>query len=112
MSEKIIIALIVMLGLNICAVNLKTSEFKYQIVKEDYNVYLLDKQNGYVWRNTYNNNKDRIPSNWDYMTYSGSVVPDGEQKRRDLEFKAIPEKPKKENTAGRKRVKTHRTNEF
>lgn len=89
MSEKIIIALIVMLGLNICAVNLKAPEFKYQIITSDGLTLLLDKEKGYVWRNTVNNNKDRIPNNWEYMTYSGGVVPDGEQKRRDLEFENI-----------------------
>ena len=89
MSEKIIIAFIVTLGLNLCAVNLKTSEFKYQIITNNGLTLLVDKEKGYVWRNTINNNKERIPNNWEYMTYSGAVVPDGEQKRRDLEFENI-----------------------
>jgi hypothetical protein len=88
MSEKVIIALIVMIGLNICVANLKTSEFKYQIITSNGATLLLDKEKGYVWNNIIIDNKIRMP-NWEYMNYSGAVVPDGEQEIRNERFKRI-----------------------
>ncbi len=46
---------------------------RYQIVRDSDNTILLDKQTGLTWRNTWNNNKDRIPCNWELMEYSGAT---------------------------------------
>ena len=47
---------------------------RYQIVRDSDNTILLDKQTGLTWRNTWNNNKDKIPCNWELMEYSGGVI--------------------------------------
>lgn len=58
---------------------------RYQIVNSDNLVILLDKRTGLTWRNTWNNNKDKIPSDWELMNQYGEYtnVPYGEQVRRD-----------------------------
>ena len=57
---------------------------RYQIVNSDNCVILLDKRTGLTWRNVWNNNKDKIPTNWSPMTYEGNdlSVPSGERELR------------------------------
>ena len=64
------------------AITINADKDRYEIKHNGGLTLLLDKKTGLVWRNVYNNNKDRIPSNWDSMDYLGSVVPEGEQKAR------------------------------
>ena len=42
---------------------------RYQIVDTSSNILLLDKRTGLVWRNVWNNNKDKILSDWEMMNY-------------------------------------------
>lgn len=43
------------------------SDNRYQIVNTDNCVILLDKRTGLTWRNVWNNNKEKIPSDWELM---------------------------------------------
>ena len=65
------------------AVIMNIDNDRYTIKHNDGLTLLLDKKTGLVWRNVWNNNKDKIPSEWDLMDYSGSVVPEGEQEARN-----------------------------
>lgn len=58
---------------------------RYQLFKDNDNTILLDKQTGLTWRNVWNNNKDKIPSDWELMNQYGDYtdIPIGEQQRRD-----------------------------
>lgn len=87
--EKIIVALIVSVALCICAEASKQKEYKYQIVSSNGITFLLDKENGNVWRNTVSDNKQRIPNNWELMTYSGRTVPEGEEERKQIDFERL-----------------------
>jgi hypothetical protein len=87
MSEKCFIAIMAFIGLIIIVANFKP-EYKYQIVTSNGTTLLLDKEKGYVWHNTAIDNKIKVPI-WEYMTYSGKVVPDGEEEIRKQEFERI-----------------------
>lgn len=57
---------------------------RYQIVNSDNSVILLDKRTGLTWRNVWNNEKEKIPANWQPMKYEGNDLnlPIGEYKIR------------------------------
>ena len=65
------------------AVIMNIDNDRYTIKHNDGLTLLLDKKTGLVWRNVWNNKKDRIPSKWELMDYLGSVVPEGEQEARN-----------------------------
>lgn len=71
------------------AITINADKDRYEIKHNGGLTLLLDKKTGLVWRNVYNNNKDRIPSNWDLMDYLGSVVPEGEQDARNKRIENI-----------------------
>lgn len=75
MSEKSFIAIIAFIGLIIIVSNFKP-EYKYELHNYSGVPILLDRENGLIWK--YENNSMQ------YMNYKGAIVPDGEQKRRDL----------------------------
>lgn len=87
--EKIIIALIISVTLYLCVETSKQKEYKYQIVSSNGITFLLDKENGNVWRNTVSDNKQRIPNNWELMTYSERTVPEGEEERKQIDFERL-----------------------
>ena len=62
---------------------------RYQLFKNNDITILLDKQTGLTWRNVWNNNKDKVPCDWELMNqYSDYTdVPIGEQQRRDSMIK-------------------------
>lgn len=71
------------------AITINADKDRYEIKHNGGLTLLLDKKTGLVWRNVYNNNKDRIPSDWDLMDYLGSVVPEGEQDARNKRIENI-----------------------
>jgi hypothetical protein len=85
MSEKSFIAIIAFIGLIIIVSNFKP-EYKYQLHNYSGVPILLDRENGLIWK--YENNSMQ------YMNYKGAIVPDGEQKRRDVQFEEIVKKNK------------------
>lgn len=62
---------------------------RYEIKCASDNTFLLDTKTGLVWRNVWNNNKDKVPCVWQLMDYDGSVVPNSEQKARDYRAKQL-----------------------
>ena len=66
---------------------------RYQIVNLSDNTILLDKRTGLTWRNVWNNNKDKLPTNWERMIYEGGdiSVPVGEQQIRKQAIWKQPE---------------------
>lgn len=85
MSEKSFIAIMAFIGLIIIVANFKP-EYKYQLHNYSGVPILLDRENGLIWK--YENNSMQ------YMNYKGAIVPDGEQKRRDVQFEEIVKKNK------------------
>jgi hypothetical protein len=71
------------------AIIINANQDRYEIKHNGGLTLLLDKKTGLVWRNVYNNNKERIPSDWDLMDYLGSVVPEGEQEARNKRIENI-----------------------
>ena len=85
MSEKSFIAIIAFIGLIIIVANFKP-EYKYELHNYSGVPILLDREGGLIWK--YENNSMQ------YMNYKGAIVPDGEQKRRDVQFEEIVKKNK------------------
>ena len=58
---------------------------RYQIVNGDNCVILLDKRTGNTWRNVWNNNNEKLPTDWELMNQHGEYtdIPIGEQLRRN-----------------------------
>lgn len=46
---------------------------RYQLFKDSDNTILLDKQTGMTWRNVWNNSKDKIPCDWEYMEHQDTI---------------------------------------
>lgn len=85
MSERSFVAIIAFIGLIIIVSNFKP-EYKYELHNYSGAPILLDRENGLIWK--YENNSMQ------YMNYKGAIVPDGEQKRRDVQFEEIVKKNK------------------
>lgn len=47
---------------------------RYTIVKDSDNTILLDKKTGLTWRNTWNNDKEKVPCDWEIMEHKSSVT--------------------------------------
>lgn len=43
---------------------------RYQLFKDSDNTILLDRQTGMTWRNVWNNSKEKIPCQWEYMEHT------------------------------------------
>lgn len=71
---------IVLITIN-CNNNRYVQTDRYQLFKDSDNTILLDKQTGMTWRNVWNNSKDKIPSDWEYMEHLDKVnLPIGPKK--------------------------------
>ena len=64
---------------------------RYQLFKDNDNTILLDRQTGLTWRNVWNNDKDKVPCDWELMNQYGDYtdIPIGEQQRRDAMIKRV-----------------------
>ena len=82
--DFLIVLLCVIIGLLI-GFNLHNKNERYQIVKTDDNIILLDKQTGLTWRNVWIDEKNKILAYWDEMLIAGNentLVPIGKKKRK------------------------------
>lgn len=50
-------------------VSLSVNKDRYQIKTARSETFLLDTKTGAVWRNVWNNERDKIPCNWELMSY-------------------------------------------
>lgn len=87
--DFLIVLLCVIIGLLI-GFNLHNKNERYQIVKTDDNIILLDKQTGLTWRNVWIDEKNKILAYWDEMLITGNentLVPIGKKKKKNEELK-------------------------
>lgn len=82
----IIIVVSLLIGLSIFMAIFKPlkeqKHLKYDVISSNGVTLLIDKENGFVWRNI-RCGDNNVPACWEYMDYMGAIVPDGEQRRRD-----------------------------